>query len=350
MFTSCRVRGHFMLPLKRSSCFLAVVGMMFGVTSLFAQNVENLLDPSLDRPLPQYERTNDVGFAELAPVSKSPALGGDFIPLKTPEALPSGSRSGTRLAPNPLKELLKQEEGQRSLSDVPVTNRAPTQLQVPKRTEKAPAADYEKPKLSPRPQKTTVEPSQRLKKPTKTKQGDAKSKVAKKVNESGRKPVMNFDIYRDVSQYPLDPRKPNNPCSQGSNCGCGCQAPGFRGRPYQPREPGGYSCGERCPNKRPQFSVYWPRPFSAKLDERHPDRANERYSGRQQKKLVDVFDRLVNFRLVDYQRTDNGYCGPESDPYGCLGESKQLQGSAHFGGVQFIPASMAVPVPGYPLR
>jgi hypothetical protein len=36
-----------------------------------------------------------------------------------------------------------------------------------------------------------------------------------------------------------------------------------------------------------------------------------------------VFDSLASLKLVPYQRKDNGYCGPGSDPYGCLGESRQ---------------------------
>ena len=172
---------------------------------------------------------------------------------------------------------------------------------------------------------------------------DAKKKPAPTL----RQPSVNYNIYRDVSAYPIDPRKPNNPCSQTSNCrcgSCGIGKTGLYGQPYQPREPGGYNCGKRCSNKRPQFSVYWPRPLSAKFDERNPERAAARYSGCQSSKLVDVFDRLANFRLVDYQRTDNGYCGPGSDPYGCLGESK-VSGLGYR--VQSVPNN---PANVYPLQ
>lgn len=152
--------------------------------------------------------------------------------------------------------------------------------------------------------------------------------AAKPKTNSHNIPEINYDIYRDLSVYPLDPRKQNNPCTQGPSCGCdrcgrsGQRKMGFQGRPYQPQEPGGYSCGRKCPSKRPQFSMFWPRPFSAKLDEAFPQAASRRYEPGQKKKVWDVFDKLTNFTVIDYQRTDNGYSGPGCDPYGCLGESK----------------------------
>ena len=67
------------------------------------------------------------------------------------------------------------------------------------------------------------------------------------------------------------------------------------------------------------FSVYWPRPFSAKRAEGHPHRCN---CDQCTTRINDRFDHLINFKLIDYQRTDNGYWGPGADPFGCLGESK----------------------------
>lgn len=158
----------------------------------------------------------------------------------------------------------------------------------------------------------------------------AKKKDDKKVADKKKKPkpqpVLDNTIYRDQSLYPIDPRKPNWSCG-GGNCNqnteCkSCFTLGNKGRPYHERELGGCECESRKPKKHPEFSVHWPRPFSAKLDERNPDAANARYSACQEKRLVDVFDGLATFKLIDYKRTDNGYSGPNSDCYGCLGESK----------------------------
>ena len=159
-------------------------------------------------------------------------------------------------------------------------------------------------------------------------------------------PVVRYDIYRDCTPLPIDPRKPVNMCNNPSRgCGCGgcrergcrlCDAPGVGGKPYQEAEPGGCDCTKKKLGKnKPMFSQYWPRPFSAKLDERFPERANERYACTGKKRCVDVFDRFIDFKLVDYQRTDNGYCGEDSDPYGCLGESRMIASSVAGVGYRF---------------
>ena len=326
---------------------------------LFANHEDDLLDPSLDQPLPQYERTGGSGFKEAPTATKQPTVPAPTKESNSGSLPPRNSNTGSELAVNPLGALLGQEP-RRQVQPVetpgsllpeppkakePVRSQPPAKISVePNRIEDLPKKEIATPTyrrtqpLPPKAKPAPIQPPQAKKKST------AKSAPAKKKKDAVQKPALNFDIYRNASQYPIDPRKANNPCTQGADCGCGCRHSkryGVNGRPYQPREPGGYTCGAKCPNKRPQFSAYWPRPLSAKLDERNPERAAARYSGCQQKKLVDVFDRLTNFRLIDYQRTDNGYCGPESDPYGCLGESK------HFGGVQQIPASMETYGIGY---
>ena len=133
---------------------------------------------------------------------------------------------------------------------------------------------------------------------------------------------LDYSVYRDKNLLPIDPRKPCNRCvrPQGE---CSCHLPGVGGRPYMKSEPGGCTCSKKGPPRHPDFSLHWPRPFSAKLDERNPEKAAARYASCQKKRAVDVFDSLSKFKLSNYKRTDNGYCGPLSDPYGCLGESKQ---------------------------
>jgi hypothetical protein len=126
----------------------------------------------------------------------------------------------------------------------------------------------------------------------------------------------------------LDPRKPCSVCKrQLANCRCGCQrqhcAIGNEGMPWRDTEPGGRSCGKKCcKDKRPEFSVYWPKPLSARRENREADCASCGHAKCRCRKINDLFDHLVNFKLVDYQRSDNGYCGPGADPYGCLGESR----------------------------
>ena len=357
------------------SWHLATAGMLVGALSFFSHgpsNEDDLLDPSLDQPLPQYQSTSAAGFQESETGQPTPKAQPRVV-LDEPGQprievnSTGGSGTGEQLAPNPLHSLLSQGESsvaQTSPSDVRVEPPAPPVKAVKPRSipsNPAPTAasageKFEAIQLTPpRPKLNPVEPRRPVDSPPQynspppgnrpgfvlepqtqptqavknNKAAGAKTPKLKAKKKKGalvhQEPELNYEIYRDQTAFPIDPRKPNNPCTQTVNCGCGCCAagkPGLYGKPYQLREPGGYACGKRCANKHPQYSAYWPRPLSAKLDERDPERAAARYSGGQTRKLVDVFDRLANFRLIDYQRTDNGHCGPGSDPYGCLGESK----------------------------
>ena len=373
--------------IKFFSLCLVTAAMVLGAFSFARGSAQegDLLDPSLDRPLPQYQSTNLQGFEQVPMVSlpdltKSASQDKNVsLPAQTSVPGPASNR-GTELAPNPLQSLLsgKEPQQQASPSDVLVEESQPApkvklkerasiiETKRAEQPEKLKSPAYHSPfnpkplgaqnslgtqnsfgiltapeKLAP----PSVKPSAKKTEPKQTK---AKKKTKAKATAAPRKPTLNYNIYRDQSAYPIDPRKPNNPCTQAHNCGCaGCLAgrAGAYGRPHQPREPGGYACGKNCPNKRPQFSVYWPRPFSAKRDERDPESAAARYQGCQPKRLIDGFDRLVNFRLIDYQRTDNGYCGPGSDPYGCLGESKVVNANLGYQ-MQTQPVVQAA----YPLR
>ena len=148
----------------------------------------------------------------------------------------------------------------------------------------------------------------------------AKAKLKKR---SKPLPVIDDSIFRDTSPYPIDHRKPCWQCGQGDRCPS-CLSLGNKGRPYRDKVYGGCECDSRKPFAHPNFSVHWPRPFSACLDERHPERAAKRYDACPDKYIVDVLNPLSKLKLSKYKRTDNGYCGRGSDPYGCLGES-QLQ-------------------------
>ncbi len=180
---------------------------------------------------------------------------------------------------------------------------------------------------------TKAEPAKATTSPIKTEPADHTSKGNQ----------VNWDIYRDRSANPVDPRKPCNNCTHpaGTQPRCNCNLPGVNGRPYSEREPGGCQCDQKNPAKHPEFSVHWPRPFSVKLGE-HDSTCG---CGCQKKRIVDVFDGLSTFKLSKYKRTDNGYCGPGSDPYGCLGESKQ---ASRVAGVGYrFPSE---PVPRGPVR
>lgn len=172
----------------------------------------------------------------------------------------------------------------------------------------------------------------------------AEKRLAKKPAAKKKKPnppAISYDIYRDRNPLPIDPRKPCGICTNPadpSGCGCGplVDAPGLHGKPFQEREPGACRCGDKkCGKCKPMFSLYWPRSFSAKLDEHFPAKAAARYSPCQKKRLVDAFDKFADFKLIDYHRKDNGYSGEDSDPYGCLGENRMLESGVAGVGYRF---------------
>jgi hypothetical protein len=129
-----------------------------------------------------------------------------------------------------------------------------------------------------------------------------------------------YSIYRDLSSHPIDPRKPCIECIQPKNQRCfkHLDWPGKDGQPYQERERGGCECSAASCKSKPNFSLNWPAPFSAAL-ETHLSQVSGHTP---RKRINDRFDHLANFKLINYHRTDNGYCGVGADPYGCLGESR----------------------------
>ena len=248
-------------------------------------------DPALQQPLPQYYPANRYpldgpdGFEEIIPIAKPASQN----PVTTSPSL-GAQNSPTQSIQDPGSNATNLPYQQPAI-EPPVAKRLPKQK--------------------------TAEPVAKKKQRTVTKEKAA----------THSHPVINYDIYRDGSQFPIDPRKPCSVCRRAvGTCHCGVDhgqcGPGNHGQPYQDKEPGGYACGKNCPNKRPMFSVYWPRPFSAKRAEGHPHRCN---CDQCATRINDRFDHLIKFKLIDYQRADNGYCGPGADPYGCLGESKYQQ-------------------------
>lgn len=137
-----------------------------------------------------------------------------------------------------------------------------------------------------------------------------------------QKPRLDYSLYRDISSFPVDPRKPCNVCTDpnGIREFCQIQWPGKKGRPYQEVEPGACQCSAASCKRRDNFSVNWPGPFSAICNTNSSAGATVCGSSRPQRRV----EHLASLKLIDYQRTDNGYCGPGADPYGCLGESRVM--------------------------
>jgi hypothetical protein len=258
---------------------------------------QNWRDPAFQQPLPQYYPPNryplDVPERPTAPPSRSP-----LSPRQTQSLETLGEPSVIHELPSPSSSKTKSQSA-------------------------TGAKGSAKPKAKP-PTKKDTAPKKSASKKSASK-GKDKPKKKDKAEEKSH-PIIDFSIYRDQSQFPIDPRKPCSTCKRSVNrCNCGIDhgpcGPGNHGQPHQDREPGGYACGKNCPDKRPMFSVYWPRPFSAKHTPGHPHRCN---CDQCATRINDRFDHLIEFKLIDYQRKDNGYCGPEADPFGCLGESKYL--------------------------
>ena len=265
---------------------------------------QNWQDPALQQPVPQYY---SPGRYPLGGVSETPTAIDKTLDLF---AVPE-SNSLPAVKAKPVKVL-------------PSTPPAP-QTGVPKTQLVAPKKDTATKKIAANAKAAAK------------KKVDAKTKAAvkKKAAVPERHATLDWDVYRDRSKYPIDPRKPCSSCKRAlGQCECGIRHGqsrlGNQGRPWQDAEPGGRACRKQCRNnqcpectsKRPEFSVYWPKPFSAKRANREDRCVGCGHERCRCRKVNDLFDHLANFSLIDYQRTDNGYCGPGADPYGCLGEQR----------------------------
>lgn len=288
---------------------------------------QNWRDPAFQQPLPQYysQGRNQAAAQPTAPRSTAPRSAPQKIyvlpePSVRENLLPPLVKPNRQIKVNapPLTQptpKLPATAEPRQINQNQQINKAPTRAAQPTAAGGKKDFDTNLKRLKNAADNATKKKAAKLEK--------AKQEAkAKKTAQSH--PVIDYAIYRDRSQFPIDPRKPCSTCLRSvTNCQCGINhgqcGPGNHGRPHQDREAGGYSCGKNCPDKRPMFSVYWPRPFSAKHTPGHPDRCN---CDQCATRVNDWFDHLIDFKLIDYQRKDNGYCGPGADPYGCLGESK----------------------------
>lgn len=142
--------------------------------------------------------------------------------------------------------------------------------------------------------------------------------------------VTNFDVYRDINTYPIDPRKPCHLCIQRKGTGPKAKERhdkiyGFQGRPYRDVEPGTCLCGKKKQKfKFTNINVYWPSSFAGIWEDKFPVLSDLNNKTINRCRAVNIFDNLGGFELSRYQRKDNGFCGPGYDRYGCLGESKAI--------------------------
>ena len=177
---------------------------------------------------------------------------------------------------------------------------------------------------------------------SKTPAVDKATKSKKAIDKHG---VIGYEIYRDRSALPVDPRKPCSVCTQRNGdskfAALHDRIPGFQGRPYQDTEPGACLCGKKKQKfKRLNFNVYWPTFAAGLTEELFPVRSAIRECKNGSCLITDMYDSLGGFELSPYQRRDNGYCGKGRDRYGCLGES-QFFGS-QVRGVGFRPGGQPV--------
>ena len=226
---------------------LVVVSAVLADRSCHGQNWR---DPAFQQPLPQYYPPNRYPLGDSDAASSGLKMPSVQSPVK-PNAVKSfGDKAEHPLTP---KAVSGANVDENTIADRPSAKRLPPKKPVAqKKATKKPAAK-------------------------KTASKTDKKKKAKPAEPTP--PVMTYDIYRDGSRFPIDPRKPCSVCRRSVNqCNCGVAhgqcGPGNHGQPYQEKEPGGFACGKNCPDKRPMFSVYWPRPFSAKRADGHPHRCN----------------------------------------------------------------------------
>lgn len=327
---------------------LAITCVLFTVAHLAvcctagnAAFAQSWRDPAYSQPLPQYYGnvryplndtvSNSTASNEAATnkssLSASPGAGGQ---MPRPANSPSQPSSAS-----PALDIGVDNSESGWLAENPMTGRddsneeLPTPLNAPIAAPRqaSPQQDRHQQQSQTRPmavERTPVTPTQ-----PPSNRVAMNTKPNQKTNHA---PTLSWELYRDTSKYPIDPRKPCSVCKRETgSCQCGCVGghqclkPGNQGKPYQDLEPGGRNCNGHCGcRNRPEFSVYWPKPFSAK---RANNQCNQCGCGCKAcegtgPKVNDLFDHLADFKLIKYQRTDNGYCGPNADPWGCLGEER----------------------------
>ena len=292
-----------------------ILGLMLG-NSAFAAWQWPAGQPPIQNPVPQYRSKNETVAVTSKPAqSELPNFFDSTSARPDTTSPPIPSELGEVLVANPLAHLRMKSN---ALESTPEPTKPPNSF-VP-----SPIESTTLPGSNSSPPRNNISPSP-MSQPFEIRIPEPKRETKQDTRHTPKPFVKDFTVYRDRSPLPIDPRKPCQVCTEGKG-ERRCKILGTRGRPYQEKELGGCQCDSKHPWKNPDFSVHWPRPFSAKWDEGHPESAARRYSPCPQKRVVDVFDRLATFKLIDYQRKDNGFSGPDCDPYGCLGESKMARG------------------------
>jgi len=283
---ACLIFGRF-----RQRALLVVVGVLLlqSMSALVSAQQWHISNPPVEQSVPQYRSSyplhDEPDQSELPPAK---AL--EELPTPLPKVVPDNLP--TLNAPVPVQKLL------------PPLPMAPQHL--PPRASAPPAAN---------PQPTN--------RGSQVENPPANLPQTKLAHPSFG---LDFSEYRNRETFPADPRQPCNVCTRPAAVLADSYHnnwPGYRGMPHREEEPGGCRCGKKDAPKQDQMSVYWSRPFSAiKNDDELRDLDPATGQPCPKKRLSDRLDSLATFKLIDYQRSDNGYCGRGADPYGCLGESQ----------------------------
>jgi hypothetical protein len=98
---------------------------------------------------------------------------------------------------------------------------------------------------------------------------------------------------------------------------------GWRGQPWYDRESGGCRCGKHSGITQYNVSSHWPSPFSVLIDHGRQGTHWKKTTDTTRPRFRDHLDVLAGLRLLPPVRCDNGYTGPDCDPWGLPGRSRQ---------------------------
>lgn len=98
---------------------------------------------------------------------------------------------------------------------------------------------------------------------------------------------------------------------------------GWKGRPYRDEVEDGCRCGKKSCLTYYNAYCHWPSPFSVLIDHGRSGCKWGNGTDTTRPRLRDKLDVFANVRLLPPVRHDNGYCGPQCDPYGIVGKSRR---------------------------
>ena len=98
---------------------------------------------------------------------------------------------------------------------------------------------------------------------------------------------------------------------------------GFKGQPWRDERPGGCQCSKKKGITWYNAYHHWPMPWSVLVDHGRGGNRWGKYTDTSCPRFRDRLDIFANVRLAPGVRKDSGYFGPECEPYGLLGKSRQ---------------------------